>query len=325
MRQSLLNIARLVSDSGKDASVEASFLKDFEYTCRQLNNKAPHYYFKKIERTFDSEYFNVNKASVNISCVFVLPEPCEEVSYEKTHVIYHTNEQEYFVCLFTDGKPSTHYKPSSLQCMRNMYFQATGTDLDEQQDIRADAIGISESGTDRHERIQYVVSKMSSYGVDCEFVDVETFVKERNLPITVVDKRGFETKLLDEERNLTFMCDGLIKYKGEYYILEIKTESQYKWNGRNSVDNKHKYQAWTYSLELGIDNVIFIYENRDLCSKKPYMLSVSDDDRKFIADRLATCSEYVRNKKVPPREESVTERICQYCNYRSSCRACGDT
>lgn len=325
MRQSLFNIARMVSDSGKDASIEASFLKDFEYTCKQLNNKSPHYYFKKIERSSDSDYFDTTINTVNVVCVFSLPEPDESISYEKTHVIYHTNDQEYFVCLFNDGKPSTHYKPSSLQCMRNMYFQATGTDLDSQQDIRADSIGICESGTDRHERIQYVISKMSCCGVDCEFVDVETFVKDRNLPIKVVDRRGFETKLLDDERNLTFMCDGLIKYKGNYYILEIKTESQYKWNSRGSVDNKHKYQAWTYSLELGIDSVIFIYENRDLCSKKPFMLHVSDEDRKFIADRLETCSEYVRNKKVPPREESVTERICQYCNYRSSCKACGDT
>lgn len=323
MRQSLFNIARMVTDSGKDASPEASFLSDFDYVCKKLNSHEPHYYFKKLKRDKDVEYFDVTEHSYPVACVFELPEPSEDVLFDKTHVIYHTNEQEYYICLYSSGKPSNRYKPSSMHCMRNMYFQATEQDLDK-SDKTSDTYGILESGTDRHERIQFVVSKMQDFGVDCEFVDVAQYVTDNNLPLEVVEKKGFETKLYDAKRNIIFLCDGVVKYKGVYYILEIKTESQYKWNGRRSVDNFHKYQAWTYSLELGIEDVIFIYENRDVCSKKPFMLHVTDGDRKFIEDRVSMCTQYVNDKKVPPKEENVTGKVCNYCDYKTICKACGD-
>ena len=324
-QKALFNINRLVAGSENAVSTEAAFLSDLDYTLRKMNSSEPHYYFKKIYPETDPEYFDTSKKMVHVVGLKELPEECtDRYFYDKIGAILHTNEQQYYVCLYSDGKPSQKYKPSSLHCMRNMYFQVTGADLDKKSDKTGDFYGICESGEDRHIRIQRAISNMKKYGVYCEYVDVEEYVKQNNLNLEVVSKKEFETKLYDKERNLIFLCDGILKYKDKYYILEIKTETSFKWMDRQRIDQNHNYQSYAYSLELGIEDVLFIYENRDICSKKSFISHITDEERQEIANRLSKCDEYVSRKVVPPFEENVTPKTCQYCDYKSVCRAnCG--
>ena len=318
-------IGDLLADSGKDTSPEVSFLRDFDFTVRQLNKHEPHYYFKEITKESNPEYFDTDGKCVNVVVLTELPKECtEENLYEKNHLLYHTNDKKYFIGKYYDGKPSRRYKPSSLNCLRSMYYQITGADLDKQQQKSSDFFGICESGTDRHKRIQYAITRMKDFGVDCEYIDVETFIKDNNIENLVIEsKDDFETKVYDSKRNIIFLCDGLLKYNGELYILEIKTESSYKWLDRSYVDDKHRNQAYTYSLELGVDKILFLYENRDVCTKKPYILTVTKENTDYIENRIETCDDYVRNKLVPPVESDITPRICQYCDYRTQCKVDG--
>lgn len=309
----------MISESEKNVPVESSFLLDFDYTCRKLNEYKPHYSFKKIDR--DSEYTDASKGRVDYIVTDRLPEPSEEIEYniDSCRRIY-VVDNEYYVCIFKDGKPSRTYKPSCLNCLRQMYYQIIGADVDEESTKASDFYGICESGSDRHERIQEVVKNMQRMGVDCEFVDVPKYVEEHNLPLIVLSSGEYETKLFDESRNLVFLCDGIIKYRGTYYILEIKTESSYKWMAREFVDSGHRLQSYAYSLELQIPDVLFVYENRDICTKKCYHISILDEDREYIANRIATCDEYVQNHVTPPKEESLPAKVCSYCGYRTVCK-----
>lgn len=322
MKRALFNINRLLDDSGNDTPVEVSFLNDLDYTLRKMNEHTPHYYFKEVSKETHPDLF---EPGIHVVCWDVLPEKCtqEQVFNDKNPVIYHTNDQKYWIGVYSNGKPSKTYKPSSLKCMRDMYYQVIGADLDKQSEKSGDFYGICESGTDRHERIQSAISKMSKYGVECEYVDVAKYVEEHNLThLEVISKTNFETKLRDSKRNIVFLCDGIICYKGKYYILECKTESSHKWMPRQAVDDSHKYQAWTYSLEFGIDDVLFLYENRDLCTKKPYMLHVSQEDRDFIDNRIKSCDEYVAQRVAPP-VQNIDKKVCQYCNYKTQCKLDG--
>lgn len=323
-QKALFNINRLVADSGRDTSPEVSFLQDLDYTLRKMNSSEPHYYFKKISPETDPEYFDTSKKMVHVVGLKKLPDECtDRYFYDKIGAILHTNEQQYYVCLYSDGKPSRRYKPSSLHCMRNMYFQVTGAELDKKSDKTGDFYGICESGEDRHIRIQRAISNMAKYGVECEYVDVAEYIKEHNIDLEVVSKKEFETKLYDAKRNLIFLCDGILKYKGKYYILEIKTETSFKWMDRNAVDPGHNYQSYAYSLELGIEDVLFLYENRDICTKKSFMSHITEENREEIANRLSKCDEYVKQKIVPPMESNVTSKVCQYCEYKSICKTSG--
>lgn len=258
---------------------------------------------------------------LNVSRLINLAVQKEEVSTETSFL------EDFKYCVEKLNKPthnpSPYYKPSSLHCIRNMYYQRTDTPIDNAS-ISSDAVGIGESGTDRHERIQYYVSKMQECGIDCEWIDVETYIKEHNLTdLEIVSKGNFETKLFNNKYQFRFMCDGLIKYKGEYYILEIKTESSFKWLSRQGVDVKHHDQAIAYSLNFGIDKVLFIYENRDVCSKKPYMFTVTEEQRQSLINKLTTCESYVEKHIVPDKPTDIRKTVCQYCDYKSSCRKDG--
>ena len=218
---------------------------------------------------------------------------------------------------------SQSYKPSSMNCIRNMYYQITGTEIDEGTDnTTADMIGIGESGTDRHCRIQDAVCHMKDCGIDCEYVDVETYIKEHNIPnLEIVTKRGYETKLINTKYNFRFMCDGIIKYKGQYYILEIKTEVSFKWNNRDNVDPSHYKQATAYALNFGINNVLFVYENRDTCAKKGYIYEVKDYQIKELTDLIYRCDNFVSLNELPPIPMNLNSgsKECRYCSYRNRC------
>lgn len=216
-------------------------------------------------------------------------------------------------------KPSMTYSPSGMGCIRSMYYKRIGVDV--VPDSSYTMVGICESGTDRHERIQNAISKMKDNGFDCEYIDVAEYVKSRGLDLylDIVDKCGNETKLYDKVRNVSFLCDGIIKYHGKYYIVEFKTESSFKWKDRKGVDPKHYNQAITYSLELQIDSVIFVYINRDIVDYKCYLFSVSESDRERIRALIDTCEDYVIKRELPPIEEDIDTRKCAYCAYKELC------
>lgn len=220
-------------------------------------------------------------------------------------------------------KPSKSYKPSSMTCIRNMYFQVTGTIADEDRS-NACLVGICETGTDRHERIQQAVSDMKALGIDCEYIDVAEFIKLRKLKhLEVKFKTGFETKLYYKDLNMSFMCDGIIKYKGQYYILEIKTESIYKWQSRTDVAEDHYDQGTAYSVAFGINQVLFLYENRDNCDKKAYVFNVTDEMKLNLVSKIEECDGYVKRLIPPPLPAIVPKKACQYCKYKGSCRKAG--
>lgn len=218
-------------------------------------------------------------------------------------------------------KPSETYSPSGMGCIRAMYYKRIGADVPVGT-AGYSMVGICESGTDRHERIQNAISKMKDNGFDCEYIDVADYVVARGLDeyLDVVDKCGNETKLYDRNRHVSFLCDGIIRYKGKYYIVEFKTEASFKWKDRKDVDPKHHNQAITYSLELKLDNVLFVYINRDIIDYKCFLFNVTDKDRERVIDLIDTCEVFAQHKEVPPKPD-LPEKVCMYCAYQEYCRS----
>lgn len=223
--------------------------------------------------------------------------------------------------------PSKTFKPSAMNCMRYSYYQITGVKPDDGE-AKHTMIGIANSGSDIHLRIQNAVLHMKDNGMDCEYVNVADFVRSRNLTDLVIRKEPdfengeYETKLYNKKYNISFLCDGIIKYKGKYYILEIKSETSNKWYSRTGVDSKHERQAISYSLSLGLDNVIFLYVDRDMSNKKSYMFNVTDAMRESILSYIKETNGYIERHIVPPKD-NVERRVCNYCNYQMQCRKDG--
>ena len=220
-------------------------------------------------------------------------------------------------------EPSKTYKPSSMACIRNMWYQVTGHPQDEGY-MPYSLIGICNSGTDIHERTQKYVDDMKNNGIDCEYINVADYVRQRNLDyLEIVEQKGMETKLYHKALNISFLCDGIIRYKGKYYILELKTESSYKWQGRKDVDPKHYAQGTAYSVAFKIDQVIFVYINRDILDMKSFMFTPTQEMKDKLVNKILECDNYVNENKLPPIPEDVPKSACSYCSYRNSCRLSG--
>lgn len=219
-------------------------------------------------------------------------------------------------------KPSKTYKPSSMNCIRASYYQLTEADCDESASSYI-GVGIVNSGSDIHVRIQTAVSEMSQVGMECEYVDVPNFVRQRGLDyLYIVSTQGMETKLYHKDLNISFMCDGIIKYKNRYYILELKTETSSKFFSRKGVDEKHYNQATAYSIALGLPEVIFVYISRDTLDMKAFLFVPTDEMKQNLIGYIEECDGYVKRMITPPKPE-VDKRVCQYCGYKTQCRKDG--
>ena len=220
---------------------------------------------------------------------------------------------------------SKTYKPSGMNCIRQSYYTITGAKEDE-HNANSGIIGICESGSDRHMRIQKAVMQMWYNDMECEYVNVADFVEFRDLTeyLDIVSRPDplhgeYETKLYHKTLNMSFLCDGIIRYKNHYYILEIKTESSYKFMNRKDVDPSHYHQAIAYSIALGLDDVIFLYECRDNCDKRAFMYHVTDDMKQELLGYIEECDSYIKKMKVPPIPQDVAKKTCSYCHFKGVC------
>ena len=219
--------------------------------------------------------------------------------------------------------PSKTYKPSGMNCIRQSYYQITGVTPDESKSNYT-MVGICNSGTDIHVRVQKAVIGMKSNDMDCEFISVPEFIKQRKLDyLRVVSNTATETKLYHEKYNISFMCDGIIKYDNHYYILEFKTESSYKFINRKSVDKSHYNQGTAYALAFGLSEVLFVYINRDIFDMKAFMFNVTDEMKQNLVGYIEECDSYVKRLIAPPKPENLEKKTCQYCGYRTQCRKDG--
>lgn len=217
-------------------------------------------------------------------------------------------------------KPSQTIKPSSFNCIRNAYYQLIGAEPEEQKNTY-NLAGICESGTDRHIRMQKNIEKMKEIlGVDCEYINVADFVKQRNLTdLEIKGQNGMETKLYNKKYNMSFMCDGIIRYKGKYFIFEFKTESSNKFYKRTGVDESHYNQAISYALNFGLNKVLFVYENRDILDLKAYIYEVTEEMKQNLVYKIEATLNFANAKKVPPKPLDVLKKTCSYCAYKNQC------
>lgn len=210
--------------------------------------------------------------------------------------------------------------PSSMKCLRAMVFKLLGKPKDKAK-IPYTLIHICESGSQRHEALQKAILNMKDMGIDCEYVNVKDYVTEHNLPLRVGTESDFEngiyeTHLYDDKNRISFLCDGIIKYKGKYFILEIKTESAGKFMKQKDVMAEHKYQATAYSLLLDIPDVMFLYENRDVLNKKVYIYTPTKQEKDKLQQKILSAIDYADKNEIPPKPVEVG---CRYCSYKEVC------
>lgn len=213
--------------------------------------------------------------------------------------------------------PTDYFRPSSMYgCERMLFFMRVHGSGGDEESMDIPLVEICNSGTDRHLRIQHLVEDME--GVTC--LDLEEVVKEAQQKGIKTDFVGWnedhtEARCKNDELSIYFQPDGVIKFMGKEVILEIKTESTYQHSNRYEPKPDHKWQATCYGMGLGIDYVLFFYEDRNFCRKKAYLWKITEEMKEAVKKKISVVNGAIKNKVPPGKNEDK----CTYCRYKKEC------
>lgn len=233
--------------------------------------------------------------------------------------------------LVGDGEvASTNISPSKMYCPVYEVFKLQGIPM-APEERSFESRGYAEAGNSRHQAIQ----KFLIDHPDVEWIDPAVYVKENNLPFDVRPSRAvlnlldkhptmteaeakdllgeYEVNLVHKSQPLSFKLDGLIRYRGEYYILEIKTIGKKDFSLVPLP--KHQGQGKTYSFLLKIDKVCWVYECREDFKVKVVFQLIEEEERQSVRKIL---NSIILNKDNPKALERNLQK-CTYCRYKPHC------
>lgn len=252
-------------------------------------------------------------------------------------------------------------RPSSLtECIRKLVFEYWATP---EEMVYEGTPRIGESGSDAHKRIQTYIAQMKAQNYDVEYYDIKEYLKLYPNPnVEVVDEtaehivvstdihtdiivytdrgvektrsliwymdryKGPETLLFNKVTKSRFKADGIVKYLGKFYVLEIKTENSKKFASHNKtleVHSKHTLQGGFYGMNFGIDQVMFLYENRDTCDMFITIMDITPELKNKIKYLIKETLAYGDANQIAPRK--VDKNECRFCPYQARCADIGDT
>lgn len=213
--------------------------------------------------------------------------------------------------------PTDYFRPSSMYgCERMLFFMRVHGGAGDVEETEVNLMEICNSGTDRHLRIQHLVEDMD--GVTC--LDLEEIVKEAqqkgiNTVFVGWNEDHTEARCKNDDLSIYFQPDGVINFMGKDVILEIKTESTYQHSKRFEPKMDHKYQATCYGMGLGIDYILFFYEDRNFCGKKAYLWKITDEMKEAVKSKIRNVNRALETSTPPQKNEDK----CTYCHYKKEC------
>ena len=126
----------------------------------------------------------------------------------------------------------------------------------------------------------------------------------------------YETLLQHKTLPVRFKCDGMLFIEGVYYILEIKTERGSVNSTRETYDPKHQKQGITYTLMLGVDKILWLYEGREMLQQKLFVQTVSKDEKQEMLNYITQIVENKDHIELLQQDK----KSCTYCPYKKYCR-----
>lgn len=233
-------------------------------------------------------------------------------------------EQCINTVITSDAKESNPtLSPSNLGCQRAAAFKLAGAVLEASEETYESGLPAA-MGTFVHERIQKFLSKSSIW------VSVEDFIENNpqlGLEIAPDQKHAGETSLIfkgirnDKQVSppFSFQCDGIVKIDNEYYVVEIKTESETAWQNRTAPNPKHELQAISYAFLYGIPNILWVYASRESFGthRKIYLQEISGEKSAHLVAQCNKIGEAASNKDIGSLPKG---KDCKYCKFTALCK-----
>lgn len=216
------------------------------------------------------------------------------------------------------------FAPSSFRCPRVSWFRLRGVQPDAIKKPDRTMEFSAEIGTACHEIIQRNLKE--ALGED--WIEVEDYLRDNPQVRAKYDwqleKSGYETKISIANPPIRFACDGIIRWKGEIYLLEIKTSEFASFDELTNPKEEHVDQIKCYATLLGIKHVLVLYQDRQYGGLKCFEMTISDSDNRYVLDRFQYVVDMVEANLAPeglPKGDSWCSAA--RCPYYKKCTEWG--
>lgn len=225
-----------------------------------------------------------------------------------------------------EGPKHRTFAPSQMRCDRVSWFRLRGVEPDTIKVPDRFLSYTAEVGTSCHENIQNRLIKH----LGADWITVQEWVDAnpdlfKDYDMTLDTSRGNETLIeMRKPFPVRFACDGIIRFKGIVYLLEIKTSEFSSWNDLIEPKSKHIDQITCYSTLLHIPNVLFLYQDRNYGAFKCFEITISDAEHTKLKDRMNNVMQLV-DANIAPEGLPVGDDWCSsnMCPYYKKCQSWG--
>lgn len=216
------------------------------------------------------------------------------------------------------------FAPSSFRCDRRSWFRLRGVTPDVPKTLDYQLQFSADIGTACHRILQRNLSKF----LGDDWIDVRQYLKSINpeYKYTVTkDEDSLEYFIeISDPWPIRFACDGVIRWKGKLYLLEIKTADFESWRNLTDPKDQHVDQVKCYASLMKLQGVLFVYQDRSYGGLKCYEVSVSEKDSESVFYRLSYVMDMVSKNLAPePLPKGDPWCTANMCPYYKKCAEYG--
>lgn len=215
------------------------------------------------------------------------------------------------------------FAASSFRCDRRSWFRIRGVQPDSVK-VPDKALNFTaEIGTACHRIIQGNLK--AALGDD--WVNVADYINSIDFPYEYSiksDDDGFEHQIEIVDPPIRFACDGVVRWKDQYYLLEIKTSEFSSWSDLVDPKPQHVDQVKCYATLLNLHGILFLYQDRQYGGLKCYEVKMSDVEMEQVKERFRYVLDMV-SKNLAPEALPVGDSWCtpSMCPYYKKCQEYG--
>ena len=214
----------------------------------------------------------------------------------------------YVANLQTKFQVKKKFIPSKIaygegKCPRYWYLAFEGANFEDNS--TPFSMANMKNGVHGHERVLGMALKNSELFLDMEF-DVSYNGKDGTLLLG-----GF--------------CDGLVSWKGEEYVLELKTQNNEAFEYRRNIGQPktgHVEQLLLYMKVLKKAKGVILYENKNTHELLAFPIEVNETYKNWITntfDWMEVVKDSWKEKNLPMKPYRSNSKICKNCPLKTDC------
>ena len=216
------------------------------------------------------------------------------------------------------------FAPSSFRCRRIQWFRLRGVQPDKPKTADAVLDFTAIVGTALHKMIQENLrDRLGDRWVDVKSYIQENVVNSETYHCTST-KDSLETQVSVSDPPVRFACDGIIKWKDEYILLEIKSSEFSSWSDLTDPKIQHVDQTKCYCSLLNLNRVFFLYIDRQYGGLKCYDVKYTKDELSKVKTDMKEIQE-MAEYHICPDPLTKGDNWCteSHCKYFKKCAEYG--